>query len=277
MRPIVDKTLFRIYNLLSDDTLPFTKQKNMEKTGMNSGFKTEKRNLVAFFIATSVILLVSSMFLGYYAAYGDILFSILQNKKTKIEMYNEMNVTATKGITVFYGDSLTEFYDTSSAFHFPSHNRGISGDTTQGMIERIEGNLLSLKPSRVVFLGGTNDLNRGVMPEQIAENIGIIVEKIRADLPDCEIFVQSLYPVNPYTSPVYLNSVADRKNEDIQKVNALLAPLCDSLGCTYIDVHDALADEKGNLRKDLTMDGLHVNESGYAIVTKTLWEYLCRQ
>ena len=247
----------------------------MEKTDMNNAFKGEKRNLAIFFCTVSVVLLVLSIFLSYYAAYGDVLFVIKVSKSSKEKHYDEMNASAQKGQTVFFGDSLTEFYDLGQ--YFPDevfYNRGISGDTTDGMLNRLDNNLLSVEPSRVVFLGGANDLNHGLTPGQIVENIRLILTNIKTALPGCEVYVQSLYPVNPYTHPVYLNSVASRKNSDILLINEALVPLCKELGCTYINVHDSLTDANGNLREELTMDGLHVNADGYAIVTKILSSYL---
>lgn len=242
---------------------------------MSDKLKGEKRNLVIFFTTITVLLLILSIFLAYYAAYGDILFVILGNKSAKETRYDEMNKSAEKGQTVFFGDSLTEFYDLNSYFpSFTCYNRGISGDTTDGMLSRLDNNVLSISPSRIVFLGGANDLNRDKTPEDIVANIREILTNIKTALPDCEIYVESLYPVNPYTRPVYLNSVADRKNSDILKINKALVPLCEELGCTYINVHDSLTDADGNLRKELTMDGLHVNAEGYEIVTDILSEYL---
>lgn len=247
----------------------------MEKTGISNNFKGEKAKLTAFFASAVLLLLILSIFLAYYAAYGDILFTILGNKSLKAKKYDEMNLSAQKGQTVFFGDSLTEFYDTSAAFpDFTNYNRGISGDTTDGMLDRLDSNVLAIEPSRIVFLGGANDLNHGVTPEEIVSNIREILTRIKTALPDCEIYVESLYPVNPYTRPVYLNSVADRKNSDILKINEALIPLCEELGCTYINVHDSLTDDNGNLNESLTADGLHVTEDGYAIITEILSEYL---
>lgn len=247
----------------------------MEKTDMSKDFKREKIRLAVFFTSISLVLLVLALFLAYYSAYGDILFVITGNKNAKKERYDEMNKSAQQGQTVFFGDSLTEFYDTDAAFpSFTSYNRGISGDTTQGMLDRLDNNVLSINPSRIVFLGGANDLNHGLTPDEIVANIREILTRIKTALPDCEVYVESLYPVNPYTHPIYLNSVADRKNVDILAINESLIPLCEELGCTYINVHDLLTDGNGDLCEDLTMDGLHVNAEGYAIVTEILSRYL---
>jgi lysophospholipase L1-like esterase len=44
-------------------------------------------------------------------------------------------------------------------------NRGISGDTTRGMLIRLEADVLALQPKAVVMLMGTNDLEEGAEPE----------------------------------------------------------------------------------------------------------------
>ena len=43
-------------------------------------------------------------------------------------------------------------------------NRGISGDTTRGMLLRLDDDVLSLDPSAVVMLMGTNDLEEQAEP-----------------------------------------------------------------------------------------------------------------
>lgn len=242
---------------------------------MAKDFKREKIRLAVFFTSISLVLLILALFLAYYSAYGDILFVIKGNKSAKEARYDQMNLSALHGQTVFFGDSLTEFYDTDAAFpSFVSYNRGISGDTTDGMLNRLDNNVLSIEPSRIVFLGGANDLNHGLTPDEIVANIREILTRIKDALPDCEVYVESLYPVNPYTHPIYLNSVADRKNVDILAINEALVNLCEDLDCTYINVHDSLTDDNGDLRDELTMDGLHVNAEGYAIVTQILSQYL---
>lgn len=242
---------------------------------MDKTFRKEKMALTLFFTISSLVLLTLSIFLVYYHTYGHNLFVLLGNKEMKAHIYTQENKNLEQGKTVFFGDSLTEFCDTKKFYGDIEHyNRGISGDTTQGMLNRVDDNVIALEPSVVSFLGGANDLNRGVTPEQIANNIEQILKKIRTSLPDCKIVVQSLYPVNPDTKPVYLNAVADRKNEDINKINALLPDICEKYDCVYVNMHDLLTDSEGRLKAEFTKDGLHVTDEAYEYISSILTPYL---
>jgi lysophospholipase L1-like esterase len=60
----------------------------------------------------------------------------------------------------------------------------------------------------------------------------------------------------------------------IDHVNEMLAAICADQGVTMIDVHSALADERGRLRGEYTTDGLHLSHDGYLRVTEVLRPYM---
>ena len=65
---------------------------------------------------------------------------------------------------VFLGDSITQGWGDGLGAAFPGMkvaNRGISGDTTRGVLIRLEEDVLALDPAAVVLLIGTNDLEEG--------------------------------------------------------------------------------------------------------------------
>ena len=71
------------------------------------------------------------------------------------------------------GDSITQGWGPKMGNSFPGvkvANRGISGDTTRGMLIRLQGDVLALNPKGVVMLLGTNDLEENAAPKTIAEN-----------------------------------------------------------------------------------------------------------
>ena len=81
---------------------------------------------------------------------------------------------------VFLGDSITQGWgdDFGKAFgDLKVANRGISGDTTRGMLLRLKDDVLSLNPRAVVMLMGTNDLEEKAEPETIAANVKLILEE----------------------------------------------------------------------------------------------------
>ena len=74
---------------------------------------------------------------------------------------------------VFLGDSITDCWGDDLGGSFPGvkvANRGIGGDTTRGVLIRLQEDVLSLHPAGVVLLIGTNDLADGAAPEVITGN-----------------------------------------------------------------------------------------------------------
>ena len=244
-----------------DDTLARKRLRRKE-------FLAEKLTLAAVLIVVSAIAVAGSVFAVFYEIYGDNMFKLIMPAQSKAERYAED--ASDRGGIVFFGDSLTEFCDLDRFYpDLGAVNRGIAGDTTDGMLERIDSNVVALSPSVVVFLGGTNDLHHGSSPERIIENISRILS-ILTEKTSATVIVQSLYPVNPDTKPQYLNFVADRRNEDIAEVNAALPGLCEKYGCIFANVHPLLENASGLLREDFTADGLHVNAAAYETISDFL-------
>lgn len=160
------------------------------------------------------------------------------------------------GTVVFLGDSITEFCDLGR-FYPGLHtvNRGISGDTTGGMLERVDADVCALAPEIAVVHGGINDIFMGVDGDTIVENLQAIVSRIRAALPGTQVLVQSVYPVEEFSSL----EITDH----VRAVNEQLEALAEKSGYTYVDVYSALAGPDGRLTHGLADDGLHPNDDGY--------------
>ncbi|MDI6453112.1 GDSL-type esterase/lipase family protein [Peloplasma aerotolerans] len=188
----------------------------------------------------------------------------------KINAFNIQNTFIEKGGIVFVGDSITQDYNVYEYFHgLNVYNRGIGGDTTKGLLSRLHLSIFDLEPKIVVILIGTNDFALlKTTVEEVYMNIELIVKKIKIKLPKTKIILQSVYPVNETLSPM---TVLPRKNEIIRKLNDLLSQIKD---VEYVQLFDLLIDEHGQLNKKYTVEGLHINEQGYALITKTLDEYL---
>ena len=61
------------------------------------------------------------------------------------------------------------------------------------------------------------------------------------------------------------------------EVNAEVKKMAEELGCTYINVFDCLLDEKGNLKAEYTIEGMHMYANGYAVVLEKLMPYLLEE
>jgi lysophospholipase L1-like esterase len=167
--------------------------------------------------------------------------------------------TADKRALVFLGDSITQGFGDDFHGAFPGAklaNRGISGDTTRGMLLRLADDVLALDPSGVVMLMGTNDLEEGAEPETIAANVKQIIAAIETENPRTPIVVCHVFP-----------SSADKKRpaEKIKKLNALVAEAVKGdPRVRVVDTWTLFADCVGDAKLEEFPDLLHPNEKGYA-------------
>jgi len=172
---------------------------------------------------------------------------------------------------VFMGDSITDFW--KLADYFPSKpyiNRGISGQTTAQMLVRFRPDVIALRPQVVVILAVTNDIagNTGPMTlEAIEGNLTSMFELARAS--GIRVVIASVLPVSDYSKnrdgkPI--NQTTRRPPEKIIAINAWLKTYATKSGLTYLDYFSRMVDEKGFLKEELSNDGLHPNDKGYAVM-----------
>lgn len=163
------------------------------------------------------------------------------------------------GAVVFLGDSITQGWkaDMGGAFDkLKVANRGISGDTTRGMLIRLEEDVLSLDPKAVVLLMGTNDLEEQATPEQAAENFGLIVKELKSHNSEMPIVVCLVFPSSEEKK---------RPAEKIKRLNELYSEAVQGDGqVTVIDTWTLFANEQGDAKKEEFPDLLHPNAAGYA-------------
>ena len=160
---------------------------------------------------------------------------------------------------VFLGDSITQGWGDDMQGSFPGvkvANRGISGDTTRGMLLRLADDCLALDPAGVVMLMGTNDLEEGAEPETIAGNVKAIISAIESKNPRTPIIVCQVFP-----------SAADKQRsaEKIKKLNALVAEqVKGDPRVRLVDTWTLFANGDGDAKAEEFPDLLHPNEQGYA-------------
>lgn len=170
-----------------------------------------------------------------------------------------------QGALVFLGDSITQGWgdDLKGAFGKTKvANRGISGDTTRGMLYRMPEDVLALRPTGVVLLMGTNDLEEGATPEVIAGNLKLIIKELKRSNKEMPIILCNVFPSHESKR---------RSAEQIKKINALYAEAVKGdQQVTMIDTWSMFANENGNARKAEFPDLLHPNASGYQMWANTL-------
>lgn len=169
------------------------------------------------------------------------------------------------GSIIFLGDSQTEQAEWHEFFNDQPKvlNRGISGDFTEGVLERLP-EVLRHKPLKIFLLVGINDLIFGNSPAEIEQAYRAIVQKIRRDSPDTELFLQSVLPVNNDLR----NSGAT--NAKVLELNARIVQIARDFALPYLDIGTPLKEANGNLAPKFSEDGLHLNGLGYFVWKKEI-------
>lgn len=171
---------------------------------------------------------------------------------------------------IFLGNSITDYADWNELLQLPeARNRGISGDITFGVLERI-GEVTERKPAKVFILIGINDIARNIPDSVILGNYKRMIAAIRSASPQTIIYFNTLLPVNKtFPDKAHFN-----KDEHIAAVNEGLKKICAQEKITLIDIHSRFLDADKMLDKRYTYDGLHLNAEGYRLWAAVLQPYV---
>ncbi len=160
---------------------------------------------------------------------------------------------------VFLGDSITQGWGDNLGGSFPGvkvANRGISGDTTRGVLIRLKEDVLALNPSAVFILIGTNDLEEQADPETVAANLKLILAALKEHNPKMPVVLSQVFPSS---------ATKKRPAEQIKKLNALYAAAAKGdAQVTLIETRLLFADAQGDAKMEEFPDLLHPNQAGYA-------------
>lgn len=163
-----------------------------------------------------------------------------------------------QGAVVFLGDSITQGWDGLGAA-FPGvkvANRGINGDTTRGVLLRLQDDVVVLNPTAVVLLIGTNDLEEGATPETIAGNLKLILAGLERHNPRMPVILCQVFPSS---------ATMKRPADQIKATNALyLAAVKNDAQIVPLDTWRLFADPNGDAPAAEFPDLLHPNQAGYA-------------
>lgn len=201
-----------------------------------------------------------------------------KEKITKRNNYALLNKKyALENQTVLLGDSITDFFNYYELFYDfckssgqAVYNRGISGDTTDRLLQRLQENVLNIKPRNIVLLIGTNDIGRGLPLSMSVDNVEQIIKSAKECCPDVNFILEAVYPVNENMRDRF----EKRSNKKINEMNKEYIKLCEKYNCVWLDFTDKLKDKNGNLKEEYTYDGLHINAMAYEIVAENVMTLL---
>lgn len=174
---------------------------------------------------------------------------------------------------VMLGNSLTENgKNWSGRLGIPEVvNRGIIGDNTFGMTERL-CQITPHHPKAIFLMAGINDMVNDNPAMNVANRVISLIDSIRQQSPETRLFVESILPINERTGRWRTLS---GRTDDIPIANMYIRAYCESKGITFIDLfHQMTYPDSNTLREELSYDGLHITEAGYQIWEKEIKKQL---
>ena len=180
---------------------------------------------------------------------------------------------------LFMGDSITDFWrNADGAFagkpvldkyfgHLKIANFGIAGDTTQGVLFRLQnGEGKGFNPKLVMLMIGTNNTMQNTAPE-IAEGIGAVILELQKDFPEAKILLLAVFPRDKPGSPV---------RRTLDEINNKISKLDDGKKVFYLDIGSRFLDEEGYIPQDVMSDALHPSGKGYEIWAEAVKDHIER-
>ena len=218
---------------------------------------------------------IITMLFGLYFLQG---VKAQEDKKSFQTTYYEQRRTLfellpnTRNEIIFLGNSISDGGEWAELFQNDKiKNRGISGDVTEGVLYRLN-EVTESKPAKVFLLIGINDLARGISKDTVFSNICRIAERVKADSPKTQLYLQSILPVNPDFGKFQGHC---SKTEEILWINQQLEDWCGENSVQFIDLFSKFKNDNNNwMNPQCTNDGLHLVGEGYILLTRKIQEYL---
>jgi len=174
---------------------------------------------------------------------------------------------------LFVGDSITDWFSnprgqaqTPAAglevwnkyfSEFKPANFGIAGDTTQGVLWRMQnGELDGFNAKLIVLMLGTNNINRNPVDE-IVDGDRLIIDEFKKRQPQAKVLVLGIFPRNA--------DPANPLRATIKEINSKLETLADNNKVFYMDIGSKFLTPDGTLTTEVMADGLHPTAKGYQI------------
>ncbi len=170
--------------------------------------------------------------------------------------------------TLFYGSSSIRMWSSlyTDFEDFKPANLGFGGSTLAACDWYFDRIILPLKPKRIVFYAGDNDIGDGRHPEEVFIFFQQLMARIEANYPNIPFAFISIKP----------SIVRWNLNDSIKYANQLVANEIKKYpNRQYIDVYSDMIDASGFPKIELFLpDGLHMSSKGYDVWRPAILKYL---
>jgi len=143
------------------------------------------------------------------------------------------------------------------------------GDSTEGVLNRLN-QITQSKPQKIFIMIGINDLLNNIETTKILDNYQKIITTIKNDSPKTKIYIESVLPLNFELD----KSKRPVNNQNISDFNNNLKNFADNSTIFYINLFPAFLNSSNQLDKQYTLDGIHLNGSGYLLWKNQISKYI---
>ncbi|MDD4237303.1 MAG: macro domain-containing protein [Desulfotomaculaceae bacterium] len=209
----------------------------------------------------------------------NIVFAVFDD--TAFETFSEV---AKRDQVVCLGDSITYGYPygpESSWVAFSSKlvglslvNEGMNGDSSRGMLERLQYDVLQTTPAYVIILGGANDVLLGSNLEELQYNIKVMAAKA---------FEAGICPVLGMPPPALLSggfvpaSLAGKLAVAMENIGCWIRAFAEQEQLPVLDFYTPMLDpQTGKANLHYYTDGAHPNQKGYRELARAATQVLLR-
>lgn len=208
-----------------------------------------------------------------------------RHKEELKRSYHIMNEYAKKNEVLLVGSSLMEHFPLnelaqSLGMYTVMYNRGIGGYKVNDLWNAREECIFELHPRKIFINIGTNDIgDHSYVQDKLIVEYRNLLNEIKTRLPDARIYVMAYYPVNAkddfgFPEEIHKAQFKTRTNEAIANANKAVEKMAGELHLPFINVNNGLTDGEGNLKKELSTDGIHMYASAYHQILSNLRLYI---
>tara|TARA_Y100001968_G_scaffold267370_1_gene257293 strand:- start:46 stop:780 length:735 start_codon:yes stop_codon:yes gene_type:complete len=184
----------------------------------------------------------------------------------KRELFQTLNKEYPPGGVILVGDSLTAVGPWSELLPgIRFRNRGISGDTTYGVLNRLD-DIIEPEPEKIFLLIGINDIKARLPLKQTVRNYAQILDELQRGCPNAIIYPQSLLPTH--------NDIFGANYEEVEELNERIAELAKARELQYLNFYSNFTIYGNQPDPACFADGLHLTAEGYLRWAKLLEHYV---
>ena len=175
------------------------------------------------------------------------------------------------GRVVFLGTQVTEVWDVKKFFpDYETVNRGVGGQRVAGFLLRFRPDVIELFPEAVVMEISSYNFRPNVTIKEISDYIVSMAELARA---------HDIRPVLTTVAPPRAGYVVEEHSDyevrdSVVGYNRWLLDYASTNGFPCADFFEAVTDEDGFLREDLSSNRVDLNDKGYESISRVTADLL---